>query len=95
MAKQNMKHDKKGSNDCAGASFKRWELQHVPKSLLKSTYQHLFAHCALRTKMNAKKKIVWKSENSLHIHQTKFRQGRETVTMVIGENEQTRIHELE
>ena len=95
MAKQNMKHDKKGSNDRAGASFKRWDLQHVPKSLLKCTLQHLFTHRALRTKMNAKKKIVWKSENSLQIHQTKFRQGKETLTMVIGENEQTRIHELE
>ena len=95
MAKQNMKHDKKGSNDRAGASFKRWDLQHVPKSLLKCTLQQLFAHRTLRTKMNAKKKIVWKSENSLQIHQTKFRQGKETLTMVIGENEQTRIHELE
>ena len=60
------------SKDHAGRSPKHWDLEHVPKSLFKSTLQHFFVYCALRVKLNGTKKLTWKSEDSFQANKTKF-----------------------
>ena len=95
MGKNTINTGKQKSKDQAGGSFKRWDLNHVPKSLLKCTLQHLFAHRALRIKMNGKKKLNWKCDNSFQPHLTNLRQGKETLSVIIGDAEQTKVHTLE
>ena len=95
MGKNTMNTGKQKPKDQAGGSFKRWNLNHVPKSLLKCTLQHLFAQRALRIKINWKKKLTWKSEDSFIPHLTKLRQGKKSVSVIIGEAKQTKVDTLE
>ena len=74
---------------------KRWNLSDIPKPRIKSTLAHLFANRALLYKKLAIQTLRWREANSFEPTRTRFPEGKETISIVLGENHQQQLFTLE
>ena len=96
MAKgKSVQSSQQGSMDRRSNPPKRWNLSDIPKPLIKITLAHLFAHRALLCKKLAIRKLRWREANSFEPTRTGFREGRETISIVLGEYHQQQLFTIE
>ena len=69
----------------------RWILQGVPNILKRATLDYLFAHRAYVYKKIAKKKLSHRLVHGFEAHCSSFRDGSQSIKVVIGESEQKKI----